>query len=138
MQPTSNLQPTINPPTKTLPTHPAPHPPSFIKNFWEGFKEVLGSKHVIKSLDKCDFTPIYDWHAAEREKKKNVTKEVRLVGGGWLGWLVGWVLPVGWEGWWAVDWLAGRFSWLWFGPSSRCEATKRVLAAAAPVRPTAV
>ncbi|GBF98695.1 DNA topoisomerase-like [Raphidocelis subcapitata] len=48
---------------------------AFIKNFWEGFREVLGPRHVIKSLDKCDFTPIYDWHAAEREKKKGATKE---------------------------------------------------------------
>jgi DNA topoisomerase-1 len=50
--------------------------PVFLKNFWDGFKEVLGKNHVIKSLDKCDFTPIYDYHMAEREKKKTMTKEV--------------------------------------------------------------
>jgi hypothetical protein len=26
--------------------------PTFLKNFWEGFSEVLGPRHVIKSLDK--------------------------------------------------------------------------------------
>jgi hypothetical protein len=26
--------------------------PQFLNNFWEGFKEVLGRGHVIKSLDK--------------------------------------------------------------------------------------
>jgi hypothetical protein len=54
--------------------------PVFLKNFWEGFKEVLGPKHAIKSLDKCDFTPIYDWHMAQRELKKLQTKEVRFHG----------------------------------------------------------
>lgn len=53
--------------------------PTFLKNFWEGFKEVLGKNHVIKGLDKCDFTPIYDHLMAERDKKKAMTKEV-----GWL------------------------------------------------------
>ena len=51
--------------------------PVFLKNFWEGFQEVLGKNHTIKSLDKCDFTPMFDWHMAEREKKKTITKEVR-------------------------------------------------------------
>ncbi|GFR41105.1 hypothetical protein Agub_g1750 [Astrephomene gubernaculifera] len=49
--------------------------PIFLKNFWDGFKEILGRNHVIKSLDKCDFTPIYDWHIAQREAKKNMSKE---------------------------------------------------------------
>lgn len=52
--------------------------PTFLKNFWDGFKEVLGKNHVIKGLDKCDFTPIYDHLMAEREKKKSMTKEVGL------------------------------------------------------------
>lgn len=38
--------------------------------------QVLGKNHVIKSLEKCDFTPIYDHLMAERDKKKNMTKEV--------------------------------------------------------------
>lgn len=51
--------------------------PVFLKNFWEGFKEVLGKNHVIKGLQKCDFTAIYDHLMAERDKKKTLTKEVR-------------------------------------------------------------
>jgi len=51
---------------------------TFNKNFWEGFREVLGKNHVIKSLDKCDFTPMYDHHMAEREKKKQLTKEEKM------------------------------------------------------------
>lgn len=50
----------------------------FLENFWEGFKGVLGPNHRIKSLDKCDFTPIYDWHIAERERKKELPKEEKL------------------------------------------------------------
>lgn len=49
--------------------------PQFRANFWEGFREVLGPKHVIQDLDRCDFTPIYEWHEAEREKKRAMTKE---------------------------------------------------------------
>eukprot|EP00775_Hariotina_reticulata_P011328 gene11328-11478_t len=49
--------------------------PTFLKNFWEGFKEVLGKNHIIKGLDKCDFTPIYDHLMAERDKKKAMSKE---------------------------------------------------------------
>jgi hypothetical protein len=26
--------------------------PKFLENFWEGFREVLGPRHVIKGLDK--------------------------------------------------------------------------------------
>ena len=48
---------------------------TFLNNFWEGFKEVLGRGHQIKSLEKCDFTPIYEWHMAERETKKAMSKE---------------------------------------------------------------
>ncbi|EFN52427.1 hypothetical protein CHLNCDRAFT_36846 [Chlorella variabilis] len=48
---------------------------TFLNNFWEGFREVLGHGHVIKSLDKCDFLPFYNWHMAEREPKKNLSKE---------------------------------------------------------------
>ena len=51
--------------------------PTFLKNFWEGFKEVLGPGHVIKSLDKCDFTPMFDQFKAAWEKKKAEPKEVR-------------------------------------------------------------
>lgn len=49
--------------------------PTFIKNAWNAMRKVLGKDHVIKSLSKCDFTPIWEWHLAEKEKKKNMTKE---------------------------------------------------------------
>ncbi len=49
--------------------------PKFLANFWAGFREVLGKGHVVKGLDKADFTPIYDWFMAEREKKKTLPKE---------------------------------------------------------------
>jgi DNA topoisomerase-1 len=52
--------------------------PVFLRNFWDGFKEVLGKNHIVKDLAKCDFTDIYDHLMAEREKKKNMTKEVGL------------------------------------------------------------
>lgn len=54
--------------------------PVFLKNFWDGFKEVLGKNHVIQGLEKCDFTAIYEHLMAEREKKKLMTKEVRCRG----------------------------------------------------------
>ncbi|KAG6554934.1 hypothetical protein Mapa_003518 [Marchantia paleacea] len=47
----------------------------FIENFWNDWKPVLGSRHVIKDFEGCDFTPIYNWHMAEKEKKKNMTAE---------------------------------------------------------------
>ncbi|KAG1662684.1 hypothetical protein FOA52_014610 [Chlamydomonas sp. UWO 241] len=55
--------------------------PTFMNNFWAGFKEVLGPKHIIKDLAKCDFTPMHTYFEAEREKKrekaKALTKEAR-------------------------------------------------------------
>ncbi len=50
--------------------------PTFNKNFWEGFKTMLGPGHVIKSLEKCDFTPIFNHFNVLKEEKKNMTKEV--------------------------------------------------------------
>jgi len=52
--------------------------PTFIKNFWEDFKAVLGKDHTIRDLKKCDFTPIYEHLMREREKKKEMTKEEKL------------------------------------------------------------
>lgn len=49
--------------------------PTFLKNFWQDWKKVLGPRHVVQSLDKCDFTPIWEWHLAEKEKKKSVSGE---------------------------------------------------------------
>lgn len=50
----------------------------FLDNFWADWKPLLGKGHVIQSLKKCDFSPIYEWHMAEREKRKGLAKEVRL------------------------------------------------------------
>jgi len=47
----------------------------FRDNFWKDWKEILGKKHKIQSLTKCDFTPIWEWHLVEKEKKNNITTE---------------------------------------------------------------
>ena len=52
--------------------------PAFNANFWKDWSKLLGKKHVIKALSKCDFKPIHAWHVAEREKKKQMTKEEKL------------------------------------------------------------
>jgi DNA topoisomerase-1 len=54
--------------------------PTFNKNFFSDFKEILektghgkdkdGNKVKIKDFEKCDFTKIFDWFDSEREKKK--------------------------------------------------------------------
>lgn len=54
--------------------------PTFNKNFFEDFQEMLkktggatdkdGNKIKIKSFDKCDFTTIFEYYDAERQKKK--------------------------------------------------------------------
>jgi DNA topoisomerase-1 len=48
----------------------------FLKNFWEDWKVILRENHVIKKFELSDFTPIYDWAQAEKEKKKNMFPEV--------------------------------------------------------------
>ncbi|XP_002978794.2 DNA topoisomerase 1 beta [Selaginella moellendorffii] len=45
----------------------------FNSNFWQDWKKILGSNHVIKKLELCDFTPIYDWYQSEKEKKKQLS-----------------------------------------------------------------
>mgnify|MGYP002776877107 FL=1 len=50
---------------------------TFLSNFWNDWKKILGPGHVIQRLDRCDFTPIYEWHLAEKEKKKQMSSEVR-------------------------------------------------------------
>ncbi|KAK9807975.1 hypothetical protein WJX73_009376 [Symbiochloris irregularis] len=47
----------------------------FLANFWRGFRQVLGKGHAVQDLKKCDFTPIYEHLMAEREAKKNLSKE---------------------------------------------------------------
>lgn len=54
--------------------------PTFIKNFWEDFKAILGRGHVIKTFEKIDFSPIHKWHLTEKERIKNLPKEVSLGG----------------------------------------------------------
>ncbi|XVF70764.1 hypothetical protein PTKIN_Ptkin11bG0188500 [Pterospermum kingtungense] len=49
--------------------------PQFKKNFWEDWSKLLGKNHIIKNLDRCDFTPIYEWHLQEKEKKKQMSSE---------------------------------------------------------------
>ncbi|KAG8344007.1 putative Eukaryotic DNA topoisomerase I DNA binding Eukaryotic DNA topoisomerase I catalytic core [Trypanosoma vivax] len=48
----------------------------FRRNFFASWREILDKrKHPIRRLELCDFTPIYEWHLREREKKLNRTKE---------------------------------------------------------------
>lgn len=49
----------------------------FLDNFWAAFQPLLGKGHVIKTLAKCDFSPIQEWRLAEREKAKAAPKPVR-------------------------------------------------------------
>ncbi|KAL7749986.1 DNA topoisomerase 1 [Sorochytrium milnesiophthora] len=50
----------------------------FIKNFWDDFSALLKSakkKYPMKEFSKCDFTPIADHLAQQREQRKAATKE---------------------------------------------------------------
>ncbi|OAY76967.1 DNA topoisomerase 1 alpha-like isoform X1 [Ananas comosus] len=49
--------------------------PKFIENFWNDWRQILGKNHVIKKFELCDFTPIYEWHLREKEKKKQMSSE---------------------------------------------------------------
>ena len=59
--------------------------PVFVENFFKCFRQVLKgqNKETITEFSKCDFTNIYNWNVAEREKKKALTTEVRRVKGFW-------------------------------------------------------
>lgn len=37
--------------------------------------KILGKDHVIQSLEKIDFTPIWKWFLDERERKKNMSRD---------------------------------------------------------------
>ena len=50
--------------------------PTFIDNFFTDWRQLLGKNHIIKKFELCDFTPIYEWHLREKEKKKQMTSEV--------------------------------------------------------------
>ncbi|KAI8010223.1 DNA topoisomerase 1 alpha [Camellia lanceoleosa] len=49
--------------------------PKFKENFMNDWRKILGKKHVIQRLEDCDFTPIYEWHQKEKEKKKQMSAE---------------------------------------------------------------
>ncbi|AQK50794.1 DNA topoisomerase 1 beta [Zea mays] len=49
--------------------------PTFIDNFFTDWRKVLGKNHIIKNFELCDFTPIYEWHLREKERKKQMTTE---------------------------------------------------------------
>ncbi|KAM0883389.1 hypothetical protein ACQ4PT_031659 [Festuca glaucescens] len=48
---------------------------TFINNFFNDWRNILGKKHIIKKFELCDFTPIYEWNLQEKEKKKQMTPE---------------------------------------------------------------
>ncbi|KAM3395321.1 DNA topoisomerase 1 alpha [Capsicum galapagoense] len=47
----------------------------FKENFMNDWRKILGKNHVIQNLEGCDFTPIYEWHQREKEKKKQMSTE---------------------------------------------------------------
>lgn len=51
---------------------------TFRKNFWKDWKKVLGSNHMIKDIDKCDFSLIYEHILNVKEEQKQRTKEEKL------------------------------------------------------------
>jgi SET domain-containing protein len=53
---------------------------TFTNNFFNDWRNILGTKHVVKKFQLCDFTPIYEWHLQEKEKKKQMTTEVDSYG----------------------------------------------------------
>jgi DNA topoisomerase-1 len=53
--------------------------PKFRENFWNDWRKLLGKNHMIKSLDDCDFTPIYEWYMQEKETKKQMTAEEKRI-----------------------------------------------------------
>lgn len=48
----------------------------FNKNFWSDWKKILGSDHVIQSLENCDFRKIYKYILERKELNKNKTVDV--------------------------------------------------------------
>ncbi|KAK9269439.1 hypothetical protein L1049_001213 [Liquidambar formosana] len=47
----------------------------FIENFMNDWRKILGRNHVIQKFNDCDFSPIYEWHQNEKEKKKQMSTE---------------------------------------------------------------
>ena len=50
--------------------------PLFRENFWNDWRELLGKDHVIRNLDDCDFSPIYEWYMQDIEIRKQMSAEV--------------------------------------------------------------
>lgn len=48
---------------------------TFLENFMNDWRKILGKNHVIQKFDDCDFSPIYEWHQSEKEKKKQMSTE---------------------------------------------------------------
>ncbi|CAL5396102.1 unnamed protein product [Camellia sinensis] len=48
---------------------------TFKENFMNDWRKILGKNHVIQKLEDCNFTPIYEWHQREKEKKKQMSSE---------------------------------------------------------------
>ncbi|KAE8775865.1 DNA topoisomerase 1 [Hordeum vulgare] len=48
---------------------------TFINNFFTDWRKILGKTHIITKFELCDFTPIYEWHLREKEKKNQMTSE---------------------------------------------------------------
>ncbi|KAG8367360.1 hypothetical protein BUALT_Bualt16G0064000 [Buddleja alternifolia] len=49
--------------------------PKFRENFMTDWRKILGKNHIIQTLEDCDFTPIYEWHQKEKEKKKQMSTD---------------------------------------------------------------
>ncbi|KAL2472921.1 DNA topoisomerase 1 beta [Forsythia ovata] len=49
--------------------------PKFKENFMSDWRKILGKNHIIQNLEDCDFSPIYEWHQKEKEKKKQMSTE---------------------------------------------------------------
>ena len=61
--------------------------PTFVKNFFDDFQEILketggakdrdGNKIKIKEMSKCDFRPIFNYYEAKREEKKALSSAAK-------------------------------------------------------------
>ncbi|RUS27976.1 hypothetical protein BC938DRAFT_482498 [Jimgerdemannia flammicorona] len=52
--------------------------PTFQKNFFKDWQEIMKkskSSVPIQDFNKCDFTPIFEYFEAEKEKKKSMTRQ---------------------------------------------------------------
>ncbi|TQD84575.1 hypothetical protein C1H46_029865 [Malus baccata] len=54
---------------------------TFRNNFWNDWRKLLGENHVIRRLDGCDFTPIYEWCMKEKENRKQMSREEKKAAG---------------------------------------------------------